>query len=301
MTIISIGEVLWDVVGEEEHLGGAPFNFAAHAKRLGHTVRFVSAVGEDLRGHRILERMAEMGLSARYVRRISATPTGIVSVRLDSARQPTFTICRPAAYDFAEVSDAEAGELLRQEPDWIYFGTLFQMSEQGRAVVETLVRRRRAARVFYDVNLRAGCFDASLVEDLMAVAGVVKLNDSEAAQVDEMFDRTHGSLEDFCRHYTHRFGWDCVCVTRAAQGCVALADGEFVEAAGYDVDVVDAIGAGDAFAAAFIHGLNRGWPLSEIADFANRVGALVASRPGAIPPWTLEEAENLQRRRGGVG
>ena len=47
MNVISIGEVLWDIVGQEEHLGGAAFNFSAHLSRLGHTVSFISAVGAD--------------------------------------------------------------------------------------------------------------------------------------------------------------------------------------------------------------------------------------------------------------
>ena len=72
-----------------------------------------------------------------------------------------------------------------------------------------------------------------------------------------------------------------------------LVDGEYVEAQGYPVEVADSVGAGDAFAAAFLHGLGMGWPASEIADFANRVAALVAARPGAIPPWSLAEAEAL--------
>ena len=53
---------------------------------------------------------------------------------------------------------------------------------------------------------------------------------------------------------------------------------------------VDTVGAGDAFAAAFLHGLGAGWPTPKVADFANRVGALVASRRGAIPDWTIAEA-----------
>jgi fructokinase len=60
--------------------------------------------------------------------------------------------------------------------------------------------------------------------------------------------------------------------------------------------VVDTVGAGDAFAAAFMHGLSRRWPAAEIASFANRVGALVASRHGAIPDWTLEEAVTSRPR-----
>ena len=59
------------------------------------------------------------------------------------------------------------------------------------------------------------------------------------------------------------------------------------------MDVADTVGAGDAFAAAFMHGLDADWPLLDIATFANRVGALVASRHGAIPDWTLEEVVRL--------
>lgn len=47
MAIVSIGAVLWDVFDSAERIGGAPFNFSAHARKLGHDVVFISAVGED--------------------------------------------------------------------------------------------------------------------------------------------------------------------------------------------------------------------------------------------------------------
>jgi fructokinase len=56
------------------------------------------------------------------------------------------------------------------------------------------------------------------------------------------------------------------------------------------IELADAVGAGDAFAAAFLHGLEQGWQAEKIGAFANRVGALVASRAGAIPRWRAEEA-----------
>ena len=90
MNIISIGEVLWDVFGDTEHLGGAAFNFGAHAKILGHSVSFISAVGEDQRGRRILERMEAMGLPTRY------RPPSEGSPHRDSHRQPRHL--RPAAF-----------------------------------------------------------------------------------------------------------------------------------------------------------------------------------------------------------
>lgn len=293
MKIISIGEVLWDVIGDEEHLGGAPFNFAAHASRLGHEVYFLSAVGGDERGDRVLEHMTRMQLSTRYVRRAEGFPTGTASVTLDRRGQPSFRIEHPAAYDFPELSAADLEELFSPAPDWIYFGTLHQMSSQAREVTGKLLSAEGGARRFYDINLRTSCYTPHLVRELMAQATVVKLNAEEAPVVDRIWGRSHSNLEDFCRKYSTFFDWESVCVTRGAEGCTLLVGEEFITARGYPVKVVDAVGAGDAFAAAFLHGLGSQWPAGQVADFANRVGALVASHPGAIPPWTTDDIKTL--------
>jgi fructokinase len=292
---VSIGEVLWDVIEGTEHLGGAPFNFAAHAARLGHRVFFVSAVGKDERGRRVLERMAAMGLSTRYVGELAHVPTGVVTVELDAAGVPRFTIHHPAAYDAPEFNDGRVAELLSPSPTWIYFGTLFQMSPKGRALTYELLDSYTGARTFYDVNLRKDSYEPALVRELMARARVVKLNEDEAAAIDEMSGRSSPSLEEFCRRQAGEFGWESACVTRGEKGCALLVGDEYVEASGYPVRAQDTVGSGDAFAAAFVHGLSLNWPPAEIADFANRLAALVASRPGAIPPWTLEEARALTK------
>lgn len=295
MRIVSIGEILWDVIGDKEYLGGAALNFAAHAARLGHTVFFVSAVGKDERGRRVPQRMAELGLSTRYVREIETHPTGIVTVELDAAGVPRFTLHHPAAYDAPHLTEGYVAELLSPIPDWIYFGTLFQMSPQARQLTYRLIDSHCGARLLYDVNLRKDHYTAPLLRELMARGQVVKLNEDEAMRIDQMFGRGSRSLEDFCRAYTNEFGWQSACVTRGEKGCVMLVNGEYVEAGGYTVQARDTVGAGDAFTAAFVHGLSLQWPPSEIADFANRVAALVASRPGGTPPWTLEEARALSK------
>jgi fructokinase len=300
MKMISIGEVLWDVIGREEHLGGAPFNFSVHASRLGHHVQFVSAVGRDARGDRVIDKMAEMGLSTRYLRRIDGQPTGTVAVSLDTSGQPQFIIHRPAAYDFVELSGADLDELFSPDPQWICFGTLFQATVLGRQAARKLIEQRSSARRFYDVNLRKDCYDRPLVQDLMSAANVIKLNDAEAVEIDRMFGRAHQGLEDFCRSYSQRFGWESVCITQGPLGCTVLTGGELVKAEGYAIEVADAVGAGDAFAAAYLHGLGQGWAAAEVADFANRVGALVASRPGGTPLWTIEEAKALRRTSGSL-
>ena len=293
MKIVSIGEVLWDVIGDKEHLGGATFNFAAHARKLGHEVYFISAVGRDKRGDRVLECMEQMGLSTRFVRRVEDYATGIASVTLDAMGQPSFVIQRPVAYDFPRLTASDLEELLSPAPDWIYFGTLQQVSATAREATSKLLAAKCGARHFYDINLRPSCYGPELVRDLMSQATVVKLNDEEVPVVDRICGQSHATLEEFCRDYATAKGWESVCVTRGAAGCTLLMGDEFVEAPGYGVTVVDTVGAGDAFAAAYLHGLGCGWPARQVADFANRAGALVASRPGAVPSWTLGEIKAL--------
>lgn len=285
--------MLWDVVGDTEHLGGAPFNFAAHLSKLGHDVSFISAVGMDARGDKILDRMAGMGLSARCVRRLANYPTGTATVTFDVENQPHFKISRPAAYDFPQLSDPDFEELMALRPEWIYFGTLQQMSSEARELTAKLLDSVTSARRFYDVNLRPNSWEPALVRESLKKATVVKLNDTEVAEIAKIFGEAYDSLEEFCRSYSAKFGWEAVCITRGAQGCALLIGEEYVEAPGYSVKVADTVGAGDAFAAAFVHGFGSGWPAARIADFANRVGALVASKAGAIPDWTIEETEAL--------
>jgi len=295
MRIVGIGEILYDVFPDCERLGGAPFNFAAHASLLGHEVLFLSAVGEDERGRRALREAQELGLSTEFIRTVPGAATGIVSVEVDPAGQPSFTIHRPAAYDQLSLSAQDLDQIAGFQPDWVCFGTLHQFHPPAKALTSFVLEACPSARRFYDINLRRDSYRDPLVEELMLMADVVKLNDAEAAEVSRMFGVPCDSISQFLRYWAARSGWSAACVTLGEKGCAVLANDDFVEVPGYSVRVRDTVGAGDAFAAAFLHGLSLGWPAAEIADFSNRVGALVASRPGAVPAWTLEECSGLRR------
>jgi fructokinase len=293
MKIISVGEVLWDILPSTEHLGGAPFNFAWHAHNLGHEVCFVSAIGNDQRGNRTLEQMAELGLSAQFIRRADDYPTGTVTVTLDSLGSPQYVIHPPAAYDFPALRPAEFEALRNPAPAWIYFGTLQQMSASAHEVLLKLIAAAPAARRFYDVNLRANCFNPELVRTLAMHAHILKLNEQEIPVLREINGLHDDSLEQFCRNCLRIFQLDAICITLGPRGCALLLDNEYLEASGFSVKVSDTIGAGDAFSAALVHGIGAGWPAARIAKFANRIGALVASRPGGTPKWSIAEAMDL--------
>jgi len=293
--VVSVGEILWDVIGGREYLGGAPLNFAAHARQLGHEVFLLSAVGEDARGRRALESLQERGMSVEFVQVLRGKQTGTAEVELDPDGKPMFRIVRPAAYDFVELNQAQLQRIAQLQPHWIYFGTLYHMS--GLALTSTLklLEAAPAARRFYDVNLRDGNWSLGVVEQLSAQANVVKLSDSEAEFLDATVNAggQGSSVKDFCRRWSQQYGCDTMCVTFGERGCAIFKNGVYCEVPGFKVDVVDTVGAGDAFSAAFLHSNAQGWDAPDIGRFANAVGALVASRSGATPEWQVQECQTM--------
>ena len=261
MHTISVGEILWDVTPAGEFLGGAPFNFAYHLSRLGHRVSFVSGVGDDERGHRILGRVAATGLSCEFIHRDAEHATGWVDVMFDSNGQPDYIIHRPVAYDFPRVDEAAIRTLTSSGLDCIYFGSLQQMAPAARELTRRLMDAAPSVHRFYDPNLRKNSYTPHLVRELLSQATIVKVSEEEAETIARMCHAEFATLEVFARDFSRRFGWEAVAITRGEHGCAALVRGEFVEAAPPPVKVVDPVGAGDAFSAAFLHGITAGWEI----------------------------------------
>jgi fructokinase len=293
--IVSVGEILWDVIGESEYLGGAPLNFGVHARRLGHEVFLLSAVGEDERGRRAMECLQERGIATEFVQRLRGKDTGIAEVELDTAGKPMFRIVRPAAYDFVELTAPQLERIAKLQPDWIYFGTLFHMSRTALASTLSLLEAVPSARRFYDVNLRDGNWSLGVVEQLSGHASVLKLSDSEAEFLDAAVNAggQGSSIEQFCRRWSEQYGCETLCVTFGERGCAVFHRGEYCEVPAFKVQVSDTVGAGDAFSAAFLHGIGQGWDAVRTGRFANAVGALVASRAGATPEWHIDECKPM--------
>jgi len=282
---VVVGEVLWDCFHDSRRLGGAPLNFAFFLQQLQHRPLLVSAVGTDPPGKEASTAIAALGLDATFVHSTDRYQTGRATVRLGPGDETSFTIDRPAAYDAINLSAAETLRLAEWNPAWFYYGTLFPSRARGREALQVLLGAMPEASRFYDLNLRPGFESAELVLELLQSADVVKLNERELSRVAEWFDLP-STPEAFCREGSRRFQWRAAAVTLGARGCAMLVDDRYVEAPGLVVDVVDAVGAGDAFAAAFMHGIVSNWPVKDIARFANRAGARAVRARGAIPDCT---------------
>ena len=290
MKIVTIGEILWDVVGNGEHLGGAPLNFSAALQRLGNSAILVSAVGDDARGKLALAAIRELGLSTQFVQTLLRTETGTAIVSKGLSGNASFFIRRPAAFDQVSLNEAQMAALIDLQPGWIYYGTLAQTHPPSLARLDSLLQRLPNVKRFYDMNLRKGHWDLPLVKRLSQDASVLKLNDDEA---ETLFGLVRPSetfnLESFARYWSKTYNIETICITLGGKGCAVFHLDALQVFQGFKVEVKDTVGAGDAFAAAFLHGQIQGWPMLRQAMYANALGALVASRSGAIPAWTVDE------------
>lgn len=290
MAILCTGEVLWDVFGEKELLGGAPLNFAVTMMRLGHPVALRTAVGDDERGRRALEYIRTHGLSSEWVQTISGARTGAAIVTTDSSGNATYRIQRPAAFDSLRLDYLLLKRIQALDPSWVYFGTLAQSVPGSVATIDAIRKFLPSTKSFYDANLRESHWNVALVQQLSARASIMQLNEAEAKTLHcEVSPLKPFALERFCQEWREKYEIGILCVTRGRDGCAVSSSSGFVTFNGLPVDVVDTVGAGDAFAAAFLHGIISRWSLNKTASFANALGAVVAGRTGATPDWTFKD------------
>jgi fructokinase len=283
--VLCVGEVLWDALPAGLFLGGAPFNVAIHLRAAGLPVAIASRVGTDLLGDEVLRRAARYGLATDLVQVDPTLPTGFVRVTLDETGEASFDIVAPTAWD----AIAPDGLLLRRaaEARAIVFGTLAQRSAVSRGTIERLWDTE--ALLVFDANLRAPFDDREVVRRSLQRAQLVKVSDRELQRIAAWFDlpRVEGSGASTRRTVAalaEAFTCATVCVTRGSAGAALWQDGAWTEHPGFEVEVQDTVGAGDAFLAVLLSGLLGGGDARAVLEHANLIGAYVATQRGAVPP-----------------
>ncbi len=279
--MVAFGETLWDLLPTGSVLGGAPANFAYRVNSLGDRGIIVTRLGRDDLGRKAFERLQALGMDTSQVQWDEEKSTGTVPVTIDSKGVPEFTIVKDAAYDFIQPAGVKA--------DAVCFGTLVQRSPVSRRTLHRLLDSLRSALKFCDINLRRDCFTRATVAASLERADLLKLNDDEAVQLRAFFGFRGGTPAAIAHEVRRRWSLDAVVVTLGEQGAIAVTEREESVVAGWKVDVVDTIGSGDAFSAAFLHCWLKGRPLSDCLFFGNALGAMAARTQGATAPITVDE------------
>lgn len=276
--IVGIGEILWDMLPSGKALGGAPANFAYHAMRLGEEGWAVSAVGDDALGREILDIVASKKLNNLIA--LSDKPTGTVEVELDARGVPTYNIMEDVAWD--NIPFTPEMEELAKKADAVCFGSLVQRMSSRDSVLRFVRAMRPDALKVFDINLRQHYYGREILEESLKLADILKINDEEIRIVAGMLGLGDDDAAA-CRSLIADYGLKLVILTRGAEGSEVVTADEVIPQAVGQVDVVDTVGAGDAFTAAFVVAYLRGDPLADAQRLATETASYVCSRKGAMP------------------
>jgi len=302
--IVVVGEALVDLApgaGPDPDalrplLGGSPYNVAVGLGRLGTDTAFLGGLSLDAFGEKLARRLGEEDVGLQFVHRTDA-PTTLAVVHLDAAGRASYgfyldgtsaadlTVEHLDGWEFADAAHVSLGAVtLETEP-------------AGTALLELLTGEREDTLLSFDPNVRPSVIGdlrryGTLLDQVVRRTDLVKVSDEDLAVLYP--GRAHG---DIARRWADA-GPAAVVVTRGPHGAeVHLASGEQVEVPGEDVEVVDTVGAGDAFTAGLLHALERAGMLSRAkirsldaagwrsaVTTAVHVAALTCTRIGADPP-----------------
>lgn len=277
--VVGIGEILWDMLPQGKQLGGAPANFAYHVCRLGGNGWAVSAISNDPLGNEINKILSTKKLYTALAE-VSA-PTGTVQVTLDAAGVPSYDITENVAWDMIPFTPAL--EEMAKETEAVCFGTLAQRSEISRNTIMKFISCMPADSLkVYDINLRQNYYSEEIIRKSLEVSDILKINDEELETVSALLG-LEGTQTERCRTLVDMFNLRLVILTKGAEGSDVVTSDAVHTIVPEKITVVDTVGAGDAFTAAFIISYLRGDSVENAHKKAGEVSSYVCTKSGAMP------------------
>jgi fructokinase len=297
--ILVAGEAVVDLVAERpgplhavdsfgKRAGGAPANVAVALARLGRTPAFRTRLATDPFGDFLADRLAEEGVSDRYVERDDDARTTLAFVSRDPDAERSFSFHRERPADARMEPGVVPGDAFADH-EWLVVGGIALAAEPSRSTLLGLIDRARGADrpVVFDPNLRPELWPAGELGPTLRTAldrsSVVCASPGELRAVGVAGETPAALAADLLDRGPHT-----VFLTRGAGGAYARAGPSApwgparVDHSGFDAETVDATGAGDAFTAGVVAALSDGEPLSEAVAFANAVAALATTATGAM-------------------
>ena len=277
--IIGLGEVLWDMLPQGRQLGGAPANFAYHVSKFGFHGTIVSAVGNDALGQDITSQLNAHNI-ASHIATVDR-PTGVVNVSVNKKGVPSYQIVENVAWD--NIPFDENVQKLASQAVAVCFGSLAQRSEVSRNSIRRIVEslQKKCLKIF-DINLRQHYYDRDIIEWSFNHCDILKLNDEELDIIKQIFDATTLTTNTFIIKLQQLYNIKIVILTCGEKGSSVYYENDVNIESTPKVDVVDTIGAGDSFTAAFVATLLQGKSVIEAHRQAVVTSAHVCSHKGAI-------------------
>jgi fructokinase len=266
------GEVLFDHFPEGQSvLGGAPFNVAWHLQAFGLAPLFISQVGQDEQGQKIIQAMRQWQMNENGLARSDDQTTGRVDIRIVD-NEPQYDIVSPSAWDFIPVAATTSACQV------IYHGSLAMRHQHNRDSFNDLMSNSKH-RIFLDVNLRNPWWQLDEVLQMIARCDWLKLNIDEF----NLLFPSSRSLVQRIEKVVKENQLQAVILTRGSEGAMLMTcDGNrYSVEPENSIDIVDTVGAGDAFTSVMITGIIKKWPLATTIKRAQQLASKIVGQRGA--------------------
>ncbi|MBT8434292.1 MAG: fructokinase [Gammaproteobacteria bacterium] len=294
------GKDLIDTPAFQKAAGGAPGNVAVGLQQLGVDTAFVGKVGDDPFGYFLSGTLADKGVDVSLVKYSDEARTGLAFVSLKADGDREFLFYRHPSADMLLVADEIDLDVIRSAR-LLHFGSITLICEPVRsATLQAIAAAREAGcRISYDPNLRLPLWpdEHSARKGLelgLSKANVVKISEDEVE-----FLVGHQDLDRAKDELWHD-DLQLMVITRGSKGCRYYSRELRGDVPTFEIEAIDATGAGDGFVAGLLQGvlkdpdvINDGQALHDLCRFANAVGAITATGRGAIP--ALPDYQRVQR------
>jgi fructokinase len=289
--VICFGEVLWDILPSGAVPGGAPMNVAYHLHKLGKNPALIARIGSDEKGQQLVEIFKAHGVCTDFFQIDDEHQTGKVFAEPNEINEVVYDIVKPVAWDFIAWHDEYAG--LVADADYFVFGSLAARSHESK---QTLLKLLEAAKIkVLDINLRSPHYDQRIVEELLRKTDFLKLNLSELELICNWYSNniSNRRIADQVAIIADKFHIRNIVVTMGGDGAFMYLDGNTYTHRGISVKVNDTVGSGDAFLAGLLSRVMEGDDPSQALNFANAMGAFIATQTGACPDYELADVDRL--------
>ena len=313
-----VGAAFVDVKSFGAYVGGCPTNISVGVRRLGLRTALLTALGDDLVGDFVRTFLEREGVETRFIPRKADRRTSAVLLSMEPPDRFPLVFYRDNCADIAlDIDDVYATPIAEARALLISGTGLSAEPSRSATMLAAETAHAAGATVFLDFDFRPSLWDdprhfpltvrrlGSLVDvaigtedEVKAAAGFARFSISHS-------QHTHAEVEGDIDVAIERLLTNGLPVLVAKHGpdgaSVHQVDAAPVMAAGFPVDVLNLLGAGDAFASGLIYGRLQNWDWHKAARIANAVGAIVVTRPACANSMpTLAEVEDFVAARGGL-
>ena len=289
-TILCFGEILWDILPDRKVPGGAPMNVALHLQKLGLPVKFVSRIGQDEWGGQLVHYLDSVGFRDHYLQRDTDYPTSWAEVDMSDPIEVRYNF-PDCAWDYIQM-DGPLKEFIAGT-NIVVYGSLVARKQRSYATLMELLGE--AGYKVFDVNLRKPNYSQKLIGELLNKADLVKMNEEELQIIKSwFFHRTHE--DHLLAEISRVFACRAIAVSRGDGGAFLYYEDSSYEHPGYSANVVDTIGAGDAFLAALLFGWLSGKTPEQMLAFSCATGAYMVTKSGATPDYDIRDIRKMMEK-----